>query len=152
MKDEVKHLHIKNPTVPYYSISFKGIINTLARQGGIVHMYAPRADIRLRSRLIQEDKAFIRKRVGREHWVYCLESDPAAKRCIEQMDPDEVTRFNPLQATGELIQNEYIKVPIERAASVSKAYYDSSYFKETLRNIILKPAEEKEFMEIILAQ
>ena len=68
------------------------------------------------------------------------------------MDPDDVTRFNPLQAVEELIQNACIKVPTERAPSVSKAYYDSAFFKETLRNITLKPSEEKEFMEIVLAQ
>ena len=152
MSDAVKHLHIKNPTVPFYTISYKGIINTLEAQGGVVHMYAPRADIRLRSRLTQEDKAFARKRVGREHWVYCLKRDQAALRCIQQMDPDEVTRFSPTQAVEELVEHGCIKVPTGRAPSVSKAYYDSTFFRETLRNIALKPSDEREFMEIVLAE
>lgn len=150
MSENVKHLHVRNPSKPCYNISLKGIIKILESEGGIAHIYAPRVAFRLRATLTKDKKDFIRKRLGREHWVFCLAGDIHAKKHIEEMVPDEEIRFDAKKATEELINEKFISVPIERAASVSKAYYSSDFFKRTQKSIVVKSSSTREFMDISL--
>ena len=150
MNEDVKHLHVRNPSKPCYTISITGILEILENEGGIAHIYAPRATFRLNALLNKNNKAFIRKRLGKEHWAYCLEGDSKAKEYIHQMAPYESTRFDANQAVQELIDQNTICVPAERAPSVSKAYYKSDFFKRTQKSIEVKDSATREFMDISL--
>lgn len=150
MSEDVKHLHVRNPLKPCYTISIKGILKILEDEGGIIHIYAPRTTFRLNKLLSKENKSFIKKRLGREHWVYCLKEDTKAKEYVDQMLPYESTRFDANQAVQELIDQKVICIPAERAPSVSKAYYNSDFFKRTQKSILVKNSTTREFMDISL--
>lgn len=122
----------------------------LEDEGVIVHIYAPRATFRLNKLLSTENKAFTKKRLGREHWVYCLNENTKAKEYIDQMLPHENTRFDAKQAVQELMDQKAICIPAERVPGVSKAYYSSDFFKRTQKSIVVKDSTTREFMDISL--
>jgi hypothetical protein len=148
MGKDIKNHHIKAPSTPWHTISYKKVIETAEMEGGIIHAYSEQADIRIRQQLCLQKKPFLKKRIGHKHWIYALENDSAACQHLKSLEQEDAFGLSSKELLEELIKKGSVKVEASKVPNFSRAYYASEHFINTFESIKIEDSEEKDVFNV----
>jgi len=148
MGKEIKNHHVKAPSTPWHTISYKKVIETAEKDGGIIHAYSEQTDLRIRQQLCLQKKPFLKKRIGHKHWIYALEDDSSACQCLKAMDQEDTFGLSSKELLEELIKKGSVKVEASKVPNFSRAYYASEHFINTAESIKIESSGEKEIFDV----